>query len=64
VSTPQALCDVCVVCGSFLRDSSKPCKDCNGGVAHKKRSRGKKPWTNSDYAAYELERARREGFGD
>jgi hypothetical protein len=57
-------CDVCIICGHFLRDDSKPCKECNGGVAHKKRSRGKVPWTNKDYAAYERQRAAREGFGE
>ena len=64
MSKPAPVQDICVVCGTFMRDDSLPCKECNGGLAHKKRNRGKVPWTQKEYARYERERARREGFGD
>jgi hypothetical protein len=64
LNKPSPVQDICVVCGAYLRDSSIPCKECNGGVAHKKRNRGKVPWRNSEYASYERQRAAREGFGE
>ena len=45
--------DICSApgCGSFIRDDSKPCPECEGRGFNTVRG-SKVPWTNSDWALY------------